>query len=113
MREINLTPSDILLIMAVTSFLLGVITFIVGIMILTRRAAGREVQTLTAQTTRLAQKGLAEDVAGLVGNATTLLDTLNQLILTTAGIGVFLTILGLLLMGIASWLALQINMMPL
>lgn len=106
--EAFLTPTNILLVMAITMFLLGAVTFLIGMSILARRAAGREVQALTTQTTRLAQKGMAEDVAGLVGNATSLLDAMNQLVVTTAGIGVFLTLLGLLLTGIACWLALQI-----
>jgi hypothetical protein len=94
--------------MSVTLFLLGVIITVAGVVILVTRAIGRDVKTLATQTTRLVQKGLAEDVAGLVGNASSLLDAVNQLMRTTAGVGVFLTIFGMLLMGAACWLALQI-----
>jgi len=72
------------------------------------RAAGKDVHTLATQTTRLAQKGLAEQVAGLVGNASALLEAVNKLVRTTAGVGVFLTVLGLLLMISASLLVLQL-----
>lgn len=110
---IYLTPYTILLIMTITLFVLGIITFITGILILALRSTGRDVQALAAQTTHLAQKGLAEEVSGLVGNASSLMDAMNQLVRTTAGVGVFLAILGFLLLAIACWLALHINQMPL
>lgn len=99
---------EILLVMAIILFSIGLISTIAGILILTLRSAGKDVHTLATQSTRLAQKGLAEQVAGLVGNASALLEAVNKLIRTTAGIGVFLTVLGLLLMVAASLLALQI-----
>jgi len=106
-----MTPTltfNILSAMVVVLFLLGMASAITGIVILTTRATGRDLNTLATQTTRLAQKGLAEEVAGLVGNATSLLDAVNQLIRTAAGVGVFLTVFGVLVMGGAAWLALQI-----
>ncbi|MEJ2710070.1 MAG: hypothetical protein P8074_20840 [Anaerolineales bacterium] len=104
---------NLLLIMLLTVFAIGLAILITGILILVLRASGRDVQTLAAQTTQLAQKGLAEDVAGLVGNATNLLEVTNQLVRTTAGIGVFLTLLGLILMAGSFLLAIRIYTMPL
>lgn len=98
---------ELLLIMAIALFFLGMVTTIIGIIILTR-ATSKDIHTLATQTSRLAQKGLAEEVAGLVGNASSLLEAMNQLIRTTAGVGVFLTVFGLLLMISACLLALQI-----
>lgn len=106
MNEITLM--NLLLMMMGTMFVLGVITFLTGIIVLALRAPGKEVQELAVQAGQLAQKGIAEDVAGLVGNASTLLDGMNQLIRTAAGVGVFLTILGLLMMGISCVIAFQI-----
>jgi len=103
----NLTY-ELLLMMSVVLFLLGIGSSMIGIIILTVRSTGKDVRTLATQTTRLAQKGLADEVAGLVGNASALLDAMNQLIRTTAGVGVFLTIFGLLLMLAACLLALKI-----
>ena len=113
LSELPLSPYNLLLIMTIILFLLGIATFITGVLILAIRATGRDVKTLTAQTARLAQKGLAEDVAGLVGNASALLDAMNQLIRTTAGIGILLTLVGLILMGTGCWLAIQIYLMNL
>ncbi len=108
-----LTPYTLLLIMTLILFLLGLATFITGVLILALRAPGREIQTLATQTTRLAQKGLAQEVSGLVGNASSLLSVINQLVLTTSGVGAFITLLGLLIMGAACWLAFKIFQVPL
>lgn len=102
------STNEILLIMAVVLFLLGVACTITGILVLTIRVSGKDVRTLALQTTRLAQKGLAEDIAGLVGNASNLLSALNDMVRTTAGIGVFVTLIGIILMISASVLALKI-----
>lgn len=104
----NLDLYEIKLYMVIGLFLLGIITLLIGILILITRSAGKEVRTLATQTAQLAKKGLAEDVVGLVGNASALLGATNDLVRTSAGIGVFLAILGFALMGIASWLVLRI-----
>jgi hypothetical protein len=99
---------ELFLIMCAMLFGLGILTCVTGILILVFRANSKEVRALAAQTTKLAQKGLAEEVAGLVGNASSLLEAVNQLIRTSAGVGVFLTILGLVMMVAAGLLILQI-----
>ncbi len=92
-------------------FLLGMATFIAGVLILTLRAANGDVKALAVQTTQLVQKGPAEEMVGLIGNATDLLDAMNQLVLTTRGIGIFLTIMGLGIMAFACYLAIQVYRM--
>jgi hypothetical protein len=113
MSQASFNPYNLLLVMTATIFFLGILTFLAGCAILLIRAMGRDVQSISAQTAKLAQKGLAEEVAGLVGNASTLLEAMNQFVRTTAGIGVFLAILGLAMMGAACWLALQLNLVSL
>ena len=109
MDALNLDVFDIKLLMVLGLFLLGAITLLVGIILLITRSAGKEVRTLATQTAKLAQKGIAEDVAGLVGNASNLLSATNELVRTSAGIGVFLAVLGVVLMAAATWLVLQIS----
>ena len=99
---------QILLVMALALFGLGMLTTITGIVILASRVTSKDLTTIASQTARLAQKGMAEEVAGLVGNASALLESMNQMIRTTAGVGAFLTLFGLALMAIACWLALKI-----
>jgi hypothetical protein len=103
-----LNSPEVQLAMGIGLFVIGVFTFWIGVIILVSRTTGRDVRTIASQTTRLAQKGLAEEIAGLVGNASTLLNALNDMVRTAAGIGIFLTIIGLLLMGSSIWLVVQI-----
>lgn len=109
MEAMNLDIFDIKLLMVMGLFILGAITLLVGIILLITRSAGKEVRSLATQTAKLARKGIAEDVAGLVGNASNLLSATNELVRTSAGIGVFLAVLGFLLMAAATWLVLQIS----
>lgn len=104
---ISLTPDLILAIFILVLFSLGGVAFVTGILILAISAASQGVRTLASQVTTLAQKGITDDIAGIVGNAATLINGLNQLTKTKAGIGVFLTILGLLMMTIACYLAIK------
>lgn len=109
MNILNLHLPELKLLMVIGLFILGAITLLIGILLLITRSAGKEVRALATQTARLARKGIAEDVAGLVGNASNLLSATNELVRTSAGIGVFLAILGFLLMTVATWLVLQIS----
>ncbi len=95
--------------MAATLFVLGLFAFLTGVIILFARSMGRETRTISKQVTRLAQKGLADDIAGLVGNASSLLTATSDLIKTTRGIGTFLTLFGAVLMLLGIGLALYLN----
>lgn len=105
---ISIPADQLMLLMAITLFVLGLLGVIIGIIILVTRTASQEVRTIATQTTRLAQKGLSDDIVGLVGNTSALLDALNALVRTTAGIGVFITIVGLLMMVASGWIAYQL-----
>ena len=98
---------EMLIVMIIALFVAGCISFVLGIVILILRSGSKEIRTLAKQSTNLAQKGFAEEVAGLVGNASTLLTATNELIKTVAGIGVFLTLLGVALMIVSCILALE------
>ncbi len=105
----TLTPRDLQVAITVGAFLLGMLTFTTGVLVLISGTLRRDLREVTSQTARLAQKGLAEELSGLVGNASTLINTVNEMARTAAGIGVFLTLLGLILMCVAAWLAFQIQ----
>ena len=101
--------NELQLFMLVGMFLLGGLTFVLGVTVLVVGVWGKDLRAVTAHTSRAAQKGLAEEISGLVGNASNLLGAINGLIQTTTGIGVFLTITGALLMGLAYWFILQFS----
>lgn len=88
---------DFQMTMATVLFLLGLIVLSISIFILTRQAIGRDIQTIATQTTLLAEKGITENIAGLVGNASALINALNDLAKSNTGIGVFLVFLGITL----------------
>jgi len=102
------TISTLEIVMLTITYLLGILAIIIGIAILIHGVWGRELRTLASQTTRLAQKGLAEEVSGLVGNASVLLTTINEMVRTTKGIGLYLTLVGIILIGIAFYVTILI-----
>ncbi|MDH3943487.1 MAG: hypothetical protein OEV06_05280 [Anaerolineae bacterium] len=106
----TMQPEEFLLLVIGTFFAIGLFTFAAGLFILLARALGRETRTLAKQSARLANKGLTDDIAGLVGNVSALISATNQLVRTAAGIGIFLTILGLGIMAIAVWLAINFGL---
>ncbi|MEN4013273.1 MAG: hypothetical protein AB1453_06570 [Chloroflexota bacterium] len=109
MMILEMTKNDFLLTTAGVALALGVLMWLIGVTLLVSRVLGGDVKRIAEQTTRLAQKGIAEEIAGLVGNASTLIESLNQMIRTTAGIGAFLVIAGMLMVAAAFGLALQIQ----
>lgn len=100
---------EIKIAMAVLLFIFGALSLMIGIFFLVVRSTGKEVRALANQTAQLVKKGLAEEVSGLVGNASALLSATNELVRTSAGIGVFLSILGFLLMTVSTWLILRLE----
>jgi hypothetical protein len=100
---------DIKLVMAVGMFFLGTCTFLTGVLILVAGSWWNDLHTLTTQTSRIAQKGLTEEISGLVGNASALLTSINEMVHTTTGIGVFLTLTGFIVMLITFYLVLTLG----
>lgn len=105
---LNLNIPNFILTLATGLTLLGMISIVIGIIILVSRSIGKDIQTIANQTTSMAEKGIAEDISGLVGNASVLLNSLESLIKTTSGIGIFLIFLGILLIASAYWMITQV-----
>ena len=63
---------------------------------------------LAANTARLAQKGLSEEITGLVNSASALVGSLNDLVRTSNGTGVFLITIGLMMIGASYWILTQV-----
>ena len=101
--EISLT-SQVQIYMLAGMFILGAITFLLGVFILLAGIWGFDQKNLITQTSRIAQKGLTDEISGLVGNASVLITAINDLIKTRNGIGFSLIIAGAGLMITAYWL---------
>jgi uncharacterized membrane protein len=97
--------------MASGLFLIGLITFAIGVSILIIRTIGRDTRAISKSIVQMTQKGIADDLSDLVDNASNLMAATTNLIQTTKGIGVFLIISGSLFMifGILLTLYIGIN----
>ena len=98
--------------MATVLFFLGLIVMVISIIILTRQAIGRDIQTIATQTTKLAEKGITESIAGLVGNASALINALHDMSKTNTGIGVFMVFLGIALLTTAYFISRNLGITP-
>ncbi|MCS6908937.1 MAG: hypothetical protein RML93_13810 [Anaerolineales bacterium] len=103
-----LTPLNLLILITLTLFTFGSLSILAGLILLINRAYSSELKTLAAQTSRLVQKGLAEDIAALIGQASTLLNAVNDLIRSTAGVGFTLILVGFVLLNTAAFIAYQL-----
>lgn len=102
----------ILILMAGVLFIIGVLVLLLGIFILFRNAFGKELSSLASATSKLAQKGIAEDIAGLVGNASALMENLQKMVTTAAGIGVLLLISGSIFIASSVLILLNLDKFP-
>ncbi|MBN2555964.1 MAG: hypothetical protein JXA97_08505 [Anaerolineales bacterium] len=107
---IPLTARDIQIILTGSVFLLGSLCVLMGTFVMISRGYSRDVQALAAHTARLGRKGLAEEVTGLVTSATELMTSINNLAKTATGIGIFLILLGIGLLGASYWLVTQMGL---
>jgi len=90
---------DLITLLTLVFMGLGLISFITGFIVLVTRVLGKGITQIAKQTQKVVQKGITEEIASIIGNASVLIDSLNQMVTTAAGIGVFLMVLGVLLMG--------------
>ena len=105
----SMTVNDFILTMGIALLVAGLAFLGIGAIVLVKKLLGKDLQNISEQTTKLAQKGITDDITGLVGNARSLIDALNDLVKTTAGVGIFLLMLGVALLGAAYALVLQIR----
>ena len=105
---IPLNLSDFQIVISVAVFILGCMCILLGAFVLIGRGQSAEVKMLAAHTARLAQKGLSEEVTGLVNSASALVASLNDLVRTSNGTGVFLITLGLMMIGASYWILTQV-----
>lgn len=94
----SMSVSDFLMTMALVLLVVGVVILGTGVYTLIQKVLGKELNTIADQTAKIAQKGVTDEISGLVGNARALIEVLNEMVKTTTGIGVFLVILGAVLL---------------
>lgn len=107
---IPLSMNDLQIIIAGAVFVLGCMCIILGSLVLVNRGYSREVRAIAVHTAKLGQKGVASEVTGLVNSASELVASINQLVRTANGIGMFLITLGLAMLVAAYWIIQQIQL---
>lgn len=90
-------------------FLLGITTLVTGIIVLLTRTMGKDLRSITAEASKLAKKGMVDDLSGLVGNASALLSASSQMVKTTAGVGIMLILLGIAQVGVSVGMIVYLN----
>lgn len=103
---------DFQITMATILLILGFAVLVISIFILTRQALGQDIQTIASQTTRIAEKGITENIAGLVGNASALINALHDLSKSRTGIGIFLVFLAIILLTTAYLISRNLGITP-
>lgn len=106
---IPLSTIDMQMIIGITVFVLGDMCVLLGIIVLISRGYSKEIRSLATHTARLGQKGMAEEVTGLVNSASELVSALTQMVKTARGAGLFLILAGMLMIGSSYWVVLQID----
>lgn len=102
------TVNDLILILSFVILAMGVITFIVGIFTLAFKINSEDFNEISSQTAKILNKGMSEDISGMIGNASSLLQSINEMARTKAGVGMFLLIVAFILLGCAYFLITRI-----
>ena len=105
---LGFTMNDLILILSFVILAMGVITFIVGIFTLAFKINSEDFNEISSQTAKLMNKGMSEDFSGMIGNASSLLQSINEMARTKAGVGMFLLIVTFILLGCAYFLITRI-----
>lgn len=105
----DFTVSNLILTLSIVILAMGVITFIVGIFTLAFKINSEDFNEISSQTARLLNKGMSEEISGMIGNASSLLQSINEMVRTKAGVGIFLLIVAFILLGCAYFLITRIS----
>jgi len=103
------SPTQIFEITTAVILGIGLLCLILGIIILVKQTMGKNIQSIADQTTKLAEKGITDNISGLVGNASSLISSLNDLARSNTGVGIFLVFLSIALLAGAYFLATQLG----
>lgn len=100
----SLTANDFVLILSGVVVVLGVIAFIIGLFTLAFKVSGGDFSEISTTSAKIMAKGLTDDVADLMGNASVLLESITQMTKTRAGVGMFLIIVSFILFSVSYYL---------
>jgi hypothetical protein len=88
---------DVRLLMGLVFFPAGLLAIITGLIMLVAHPYRDEAKILAAQSARLGQKGIGDNVAVAAQSATALIEAVNNLIRTSSGNALIIITVGVLL----------------
>jgi hypothetical protein len=92
----TLTTDNLRVIMGMTFFVTGLIAIGAGMLMLIVGPYRKEAKIIAAQSARISQKALTDNISAVVASATTLVQAVNDLIRTSSGNAIVLIIVGAL-----------------
>jgi len=104
----SLNINNLIFILSMVVLGMGVISFLIGIFTLAFKVNNEDFNEISAETAKLIDKGISEDISSMVGNASSLLQSINEMAKTKAGVGIFLMIVAFALLGCAYFLITKI-----
>ena len=90
------TVADLRVLMGLTFFLLGLIALGAGMFILMFSPYQKEAKVLAAQSARISQKALVDNITTVAQSATELINAVNALIRSSSGNAIILLVIGAL-----------------
>ena len=91
-----LSPQDVRLLMGLIFFPAGLLALVTGVVMLVAHPYREEAKILAAQSARLGQKGVGDNIAVAAQSATALIDAVNALIRTSSGNALVVIAVGIL-----------------
>ncbi len=91
-----LTTDNLRLFMGLTFFGVGLLAIMAGIAMLIMGPYRKEAKIIAAQTARISQKALTDNIASVAQSAAALIDAINNLIRTSSGNAIVLIVVGAL-----------------
>ncbi len=88
------TPADLRVLMGLTFFTLGLISLGAGLIMLVLGPYQKEAKILAAQSAKISQKALVDNIATVAQSATELVNAVNNLIRTSSGNAIVLLVVG-------------------
>lgn len=91
--------------MAVTLFVVGLVSFLAGLSIILAREYQETLRSLSTQSTKIGGRAITDEgVAPIIDSASRLIEAVSQLVRTAVGVGAFLCLLGVAVAVIAFWM---------
>jgi hypothetical protein len=97
--------NQIQIVMSISMFVIGVLSSLSGLWIILAKEYHQTMKELATQSIRINGRAITQDsVAPLIDSASGMVEAINQLIRTAAGVGAFLCVTGVMICVVAFWM---------